>query len=371
MALHCLAASLAAPLKMCKYSLLYLAIFSYFLQLCNGKITYDSSTLRDIGFNYIQSSHGVLSPNTSWPAEILRSAAGFHGDENAPPNRRKRKRRKRGKKGGVRKRLRDKAHRPPLPSILLANVQSLENKLDELRARIRFQRDMRDCNILCFTETWLTPVVPDCSIAPAEFFSVFRSDRTEESGKSKGGGVCVMTNNKWCDPTSVMVLSQGCSPHLEHLTVKCRPYYLPREFPAVIFTAVYIPPTANTDIATLELQDRLNRVQQRYPDAAQIIAGDFNKANLNRVMPEFIQHIIFPTRGENTLDHCYTEFKECYKATLLPAFGKSDHAAVFLVPKYIQRSRKEPPVTREVKRWTDHSVAVLQDALSNVDWDMF
>ncbi len=33
---------------------------------------------------------------------------------------------------------------PPLPSILLANVQSLVNKMDDLRARISFQRDIRD-----------------------------------------------------------------------------------------------------------------------------------------------------------------------------------------------------------------------------------
>ncbi len=49
---------------------------------------------------------------------------------------------------------------PPSPSILLANVQSLENKMDDLRARTSFQRDIRDCNILCLSETWLTPSVP-------------------------------------------------------------------------------------------------------------------------------------------------------------------------------------------------------------------
>ncbi len=32
----------------------------------------------------------------------------------------------------------EKAHSPPLPSILLANVQSLENNMDDLRARISF-----------------------------------------------------------------------------------------------------------------------------------------------------------------------------------------------------------------------------------------
>ncbi|RXN39336.1 leucine-rich repeat-containing 24-like protein [Labeo rohita] len=86
--------------------------------------------------------------------------------------------------------MRARAHRTPLPSILLANVQSLENKLDDLRARAKFQRDIRDCNLLCFTETWLNPAVPDHAIQPAEFFSVHRMDRTRDSGKSRGGGVC-------------------------------------------------------------------------------------------------------------------------------------------------------------------------------------
>ncbi|KAK3526575.1 hypothetical protein QTP70_030713 [Hemibagrus guttatus] len=77
-----------------------------------------------------------------------------------------------GKRAGVRNRLRARAHRTPLPSILLANVQSLENKFDDLRARVdKCQRYIRDCNLLCFTETWLNPAVPDHAIQPAEFFS--------------------------------------------------------------------------------------------------------------------------------------------------------------------------------------------------------
>ncbi len=45
-----------------------------------------------------------------------------------------RKRRRRRKRAGVLVRLRRRAFRPPLPTILLANVQSLDNKLCELRA---------------------------------------------------------------------------------------------------------------------------------------------------------------------------------------------------------------------------------------------
>ncbi len=88
-------------------------------------------------------------------------------------------------------------------------------------------------------------------------------------------------------------------------------------------------------------------------------------------MPNFHQHISCPTRGLNTLDHCYTQLKNAYKAHSLPAFGKSDHATIFLTPEYKQRIVQDPPVEREVTRWSSHSEATLQADLDDVDWDMF
>ncbi len=85
--------------------------------------------------------------------------------------------------------LRSTANCPPLLSILLANIKSLENKLDDIGAGITVLRDMWDCNILCFNKTWLTLVEPDQEVTPAESFTIFRMDRMEESDKSKGGGV--------------------------------------------------------------------------------------------------------------------------------------------------------------------------------------
>ncbi|KAI5619032.1 hypothetical protein C0J50_21063, partial [Silurus asotus] len=93
--------------------------------------------------------------------------------------------------------------------------------------------------------------------------------------------------------------------------------------------------------------------------------------NVKRALPNFYQHITFPTGGERTLDHCYTTFKRSYKAQSRPPFGKSDHAAILLMPVYKQRLKQEAPVQREVARWTDQSVAALQDALDDADWDMF
>ncbi len=55
----------------------------------------------------------------------------------------------------------------------------------------------------------------------------------------------------------------------------------------------------------------------------------------------------------------------------MPAFGKSDHDAIFLTPEYKQRLVQDPPVKREVTRWSSHSEATLQASLDDVDWDMF
>ncbi len=330
-------------------------------------IMYDKRTLLDIGQRYTNLIQDTLYTDPAWPLEILRSTVADKGRLN---NTRRRKKH-RGKRAGIRNRLRKRAHSPPLPSILLANVQSLDNKMDDLRARISFQRDIRDCNIICLTETWLTPTVPDNAVTPSDNFSVLRMDRTAEAGKTKGGGVCFFINKKWCDPRNISILSRSCSPHLEHLSIICRPFYLPREFSSTVVTAVYIPPQADSSLALSKLHDELSGYINIHPDAACIVAGDFNKANLKKVIPNFHQHISCPTRGLNTLDHCYTQFKNAYKAHSLPAFGKSDHAAIFLTPDYKQRILQEPPVEREVTRWSSHSEATLQASLDDVDWDMF
>ncbi len=128
-------------------------------------------------------------------------------------------------------------------------------------------------------------MVPDSAIELTGY-SVHRSDRTKElTGKSRGGGVCFYINNLWCDERNIHSIKSFCSPDLEFHTLLCRPFCLPRDFTAIIITAVYIPPQANTDQALKELYRNISEQESAHPDAAFVVTGDFNKANFRTLAP--------------------------------------------------------------------------------------
>lgn len=136
------------------------------------------------------------------------------------------RKRKCGSRGGLTVKLKANPCRTPLPSILLANVRSLKNKVDYLKLDLTTNREMRDCCVIILTETWLNSSIPDDAVS-MEGLTTFRSDRScTLSGKTRGGGVCIYNNNSWCN--NAKVVSSHCSPDIEFLTIKCRPLYLPR-----------------------------------------------------------------------------------------------------------------------------------------------
>ncbi|XP_076875781.1 NACHT, LRR and PYD domains-containing protein 3-like isoform X3 [Brachyhypopomus gauderio] len=104
-------------------------------------------------------------------------------------------------------------------------------------------------------QTWLNSNIPDAAIELAGR-TVFRADHTADSGKDKGGGVCICVCNARC--TSTNIVQTYCSPHLEFIILKYRPIYLPREFTVVFLTAIYIPPHADVELALTSLHDALH-----------------------------------------------------------------------------------------------------------------
>ncbi len=121
-----------APLRLCFYLLFYVFLLSLFTRITSALIIYDKRTLLDIEHRYTNLLQDTLSTNPTWPLEILWNTEENNGHLNNPRRRKKH----RGKRVGIR--LRERAHSPPLPSILLANIQSLENKMDDLEGQDKF-----------------------------------------------------------------------------------------------------------------------------------------------------------------------------------------------------------------------------------------
>ncbi|RXN14101.1 dynein heavy chain [Labeo rohita] len=204
-------------------------------------------------------------------------------------------------------------------------------------------------------------------------YGVLRASLGQNEGahRKKQRWGCFFINNSWCDERNLHSIKSFCSPDLEFHMLLCQPFWLPREFTAIIITAVYIPPQANTDQALKELYGHISEQETVYPDAAFIVAGDFNKANLRTIAPRFFQHITINTCGDRALDHCYSPFWDAYRSFPRPPFGKSDHLSILLLPAYRQKLKREAPALREIQCWSDHSDAILQDCFDHVDWDMF
>ena len=166
-------------------------------------------------------------------------------------------------------------------------------------------------------------------------------------------------------------MHKHCSSDLEFLLLRCRPFYLPREFACVFLAAVYIHPRANYTAALSKLYDVISALETAHPDAVFIVAGDFNQCNLRSVLPKYFQHVDIPTRGKNTLDHVYSNVRGALRAAPRPPFGDSDHISLFLYPAYRQRLKQSNPVTRQVKLWTPQAESTLQDCFATTDWDVF
>lgn len=89
--------------------------------------------------------------------------------------------------------------RIPLPSIILSNAQSLQNKTGELQAHVRFHHEFRDACLLAIIETLLADRDSGSVVAIDRFGAPLRINRDAGvTGLSRGGGVCLYVNQRYC-----------------------------------------------------------------------------------------------------------------------------------------------------------------------------
>ena len=267
----------------------------------------------------------------------------------------------------MRQRVRRRGNKPPLPIITLANLRSINNKIDEIRALTRYNTEFRSSSLLCFTETWLSSEIPSETV-DVSGFQIIRLDRSQtETQKSKVGGVCIYINGKWC--RNYKIRFQLCQRDVELLGVSFRPFYLPREFGQIKIIAVYVPPDADEENAAATIAETVNSMEMASPDAPTIVLGDFNHCRIEGVLPNYQQNIYCATRGNNILDRCYCSVKDAYKPMVRPSIGRSDHLTVHLLPKYRQLIKREKIKKRKVKVWDETAIENLQTCFEISDWD--
>lgn len=108
--------------------------------------------------------------------------------------------------------------------MIIGKVRSLANKIDELEILTRYMHEYRETCLMRFSQIWLNASIPDSALH-IPYFELVRGDRTREPGKTRGGGVCLYINSKWCQNWTVKDVT--CKPDIELISVGLRPFYLP------------------------------------------------------------------------------------------------------------------------------------------------
>jgi hypothetical protein len=93
--------------------------------------------------------------------------------------------------------------------------------------------------------------------------------------------------------------------------ISCRPYYLQREFSYIFFVVVYLPLETDAGSKTTlnELYRAISKQENAHPEAALLVASDFNAGKLKLILPNFYQHVTCATRGKKAIDHLYSTHK--------------------------------------------------------------
>ena len=221
-----------------------------------------------------------------------------------------------------------------IPSLLLSNVRSLSNKLDEVGSRISRSKP----DIVVLTESWLDELVPDSSVSlPA--YSVARKDRNKF-----GGGILIYI--------SVAFQFHILDIHSVSTIDSCDSEILPVLFPSLelVLITVYHPfwndSTRNIQtISTIcDIIEHVFSLSTFEPSSTKIIVcGDFNDLACQLEDLETVtglSRIVFEnTRGNRILDQILTNIKSENVPSVSAPFGRSDHAVVLyrilLLPAFL------------------------------------
>lgn len=131
-----------------------------------------------------------------------------------------------------------------------------------------------------------------------------------------------------------MVQERICTSDIELLCISLRPFYLPREFPQLFFSLVYIHPRADVTAGCQLIEDVSNRLNVLSPNAPKFILGDFNLCRIDKTRT-YEQYVTCATTMRNSaIDLCYGSVANAYRSIYMPSFGAFYHSSILLLPTY-------------------------------------
>ena len=157
-----------------------------------------------------------------------------------------------------------------LPKILLTNLMSRTPKIDEVSCFMKTHNP----DVACITETWLQGSIDESCLYIAGYNFIFKN----RSGGCHGVGLYIKNS-----------ISFKCLDHLQHpvlevLWVRLTPKRLPRGFPRLVIGVIYHPPNADDREMLSYLSTSLTTTESDYPGCGLMLAGDFNRLNVNRLL---------------------------------------------------------------------------------------
>ena len=218
-------------------------------------------------------------------------------------------------------------------------------------------------DILALTETWLNNTVADGQIKIPFYSMPFREDRKD--GRIGGGVCCYIRSDIYCK----LATNLPPPPNI----IDCLSLIFPLQ--QIILILVYVPPSlpanVNRDIVTF-LTKYIESALVNLPDSKLLLMGDFNHLPLTDIENIFslTQLVNFNTRGNALLDKIFVD--EGLKQTLCealpcPAFGKSDHIAIFVPASKI--SGAPPSRLCKIYDYRKANMTAVMEKLMSVPWE--
>lgn len=246
-----------------------------------------------------------------------------------------------------------------LPSLLLTNARSLNNKFDELELVAKDN----GADIICVTETWMNSEIPDSVATFSGYLDPIRNDRKEK----RGGGVLIYVK----DSIKTKHWEELYDEEFETLWLTVHPPKLPRSISCVIIGIVYHPPKANSFNLYKHICSSLDHILNIHPQAGIILSGDFNHFKDSQIknIYKMTQVIDFNTRGNKILDKIFTNLDQLYNTPKSFApLGKSDHSVIMYCPT-TQPNYKHPITKTILRRSGDaNGKAFFVNEMKQINW---